>query len=99
MGLFTPVSEPKSLRPCHRLSGVNDRLRAKPPTTDIDRWREGTVRSVDAEGSRVTVRVAPSDDSPVAVTVTEAVFELFCGRLPTKVASAEDVVGQRVWFK
>lgn len=79
--------------------GVNDRLRARPPTTEVDRWREGVVRSVDAEGRRVTVRVAPPDDLPVAVTVTEAIFDLFCSRLPIEVASATDLVGQRVWFR
>lgn len=76
---------------------MNDRLRAKPPTTDVDRWREGVVETVDRDEHerRYVVRVVPSgDDRPVEVTVTEALYDLFVGRL-----EAEDPEGETVWFR
>jgi len=76
---------------------VNDRIRAKPPTTDVDRWREGVVRAVrfDEDERRYTVTVAPVDgDDRVAVTVSDSVYDLFAGRL-----AGEEPVGETVWFR
>lgn len=77
-----------------------DRLRARPPTTDVDSWRSGTLVGVsDVEnGKRATIEPEdPGDDSKgdtVEVTVTDAVFELFAGRI-----ERSDPVGETVWFK
>jgi hypothetical protein len=80
---------------------VADRLRAKPPTTAADSWRSGTLVAVrDVEnGKRATIEPGESGDSSaegdaVAVTVTDAVFELFAGRVEDG-----DPVGETVWFK
>ena len=72
---------------------VNDRLRAKPPTTDVDRWRSGTVEAVDRREEGVVVTVA-ADGETVEVRVTEAIYDLFSGRI-----EAADPVGETVWFK
>lgn len=72
---------------------VHDRLRAKPPTTEVDRWRSGTVVAVrDAEGG--TAVVVETEDERVTVSVTDAVFDLFSGRL-----EEVDPVGETVWFR
>ncbi len=81
---------------------MNDRLRAKPPTTDTGRWWAGTVESVqfDEHEHRYAVRVTPAagegapGDGTVTVRVTEAVYDLFTGRL-----DAADPVGERVWVR
>lgn len=76
-----------------------DRLRAKPPSTDVDSWREGTVRDVNrAEGGYV-VTVTTADGDAVEVTVTEAVFELFASRLTTGYSVPADAIGEPAWFK
>jgi hypothetical protein len=72
---------------------VHDRIRAKPPTTDVDRWRSGTVESVGRAGGEVVVSVSAGGGT-VDVRVTEAVYDLFSGRL-----AADDPVGETVWFK
>jgi hypothetical protein len=76
---------------------VNDRIRAKPPATDADRWTETTVRAVrcDGDGGRYVVTV----DDGTEVRVTEAVFELFAGRLDRSVGSPEDAVGATAWYR
>ncbi len=76
---------------------MNDRIRAKPPATDTGRWWAGTVAAVefDDHEHRYAVRVTPADDGDtVTVRVTEAVYDLFTGRL-----DAEDPVGERVWVR
>lgn len=73
---------------------VNDRIRAKPPTTDVDRWRRGTVRGVEEAGGEVRVTVESEDGDRVAVTVTPAVYDLFAGRV-----AAGDPVEEQAWFK
>ena len=76
---------------------MNDRIRAKPPTTDVERWREGVVLSVrlDEHERRYTVVVEPTEaDDRVEVAVSESIYDLFTGRL-----DADDPVGERVWIR
>jgi len=75
---------------------VNDRIRAKPPSTDEGRWWPGTVAGVefDEHEHRYAVRVTPDDDRTVTVRVSGAVYDLFTDRL-----DADDPVGERVWVK
>jgi|APHM01.1.fsa_nt_gi hypothetical protein len=80
-----------------RTVSVNDRIRAKPPATDEGRWWPGTVEVVtfDDHEQRYAVQVAPEDsDDTVTVRVSEAVYDLFTGRL-----DADDPVDERVWVK
>lgn len=73
---------------------ANDRIRAKAPTTDVDRWRRGTVREVTEAGGEVRVTVESEGGETVDVTVTPAVYDLFAGRV-----AADDPVGEPAWFK
>ena len=77
--------------------GVNDRIRAKPPATDADRWTETTVRAVrfDDTHGRYAVTVADGTE----VTVSRALFELFAGRLERPVDDPEDAVGATAWYR
>jgi hypothetical protein len=72
---------------------VHDRLRAKPPTTEPDRWRSGTVVAAGNRNGDVVVTVETGGER-VEVTVTDAVFELVSGRV-----EATDPVGETVWFR
>jgi hypothetical protein len=79
---------------------VNDRIRAKPPTTDVDSWTEAVVREVARSEGGFEVSVAPTDGTESAVvTVTAAIFDLFTGRLDRDVDTPADVVGATVWFR
>lgn len=82
---------------------MNDRIRAKPPTTDVDTWTEAVVRDVTrAEGGFEVTVVADATGGraeTVTVTVTAAIFDLFTGRLDREVDAPTDVVGATIWFK
>lgn len=75
---------------------MNDRIRARPPATDVDRWWEGVVREVrfDEHEHRYTVTVEPDDGDPVEVTLSESLYDLFTGRL-----DADEPVGETVWVR
>lgn len=79
----------------------DDRLRAKPPTTDVESWDRGTVRDVVHAGGRVTVTVTPDDGSgSVELSVTAAIYDLFAGRLDPADRDDEDVLPETtVWFR
>jgi len=74
----------------------HDRLHARKPTHDIDRWSSGVVESVgERDGHRVvTVRAAGGET--VDLVVTFAVYELFLGRVETDGGSP---IGERVWYR
>ncbi|PSQ39510.1 hypothetical protein BRD13_02700 [Halobacteriales archaeon SW_5_70_135] len=79
---------------------MNDRVRAKPPATEVDRWREGVVRAVrfDEHERRYTVVVEPADEGGdsgrVEVTVSESIYDLFVGRI-----DGDDPVGETAWVR
>jgi hypothetical protein len=82
---------------------VHDRLRARPPTTEVDDWTEAVVREVARTEGGFEVTVAPAaggtGTAPVVVTVTAAIFDLFTGRLDRSVDAPVDAVGATVWFR
>jgi hypothetical protein len=98
----TPETEALSMLP-HLSRRVHDRLRARPPPTDVDAWTEAVVREVARTegGFEVTVAPTPAEAgaASVVVTVTAAIFDLFTGRLNRDIDGPEDVVGATVWFK
>jgi len=59
----------------------HDRLHARKPTHDIDRWSTGTVESVDERDGHCVVTVTATDGEAVELTVTLAIRELFLSRL------------------
>ena len=77
-----------------------DRIRARPPPTDGDRWAEGRVTSVthDDTHGRYVVRVE-TEDGEATVRVTPAIYDLFTGRLERPAETPADVVGATVWVR
>lgn len=79
---------------------MHDRIRARPPPTATDDWTEGVVRHVERDGSGYVVHVAPDGrETTTEVTVTEAIYDLFTGRLDRPVDTPADVAGATVWFR
>ncbi|MFB6168217.1 MAG: hypothetical protein ABEJ43_05150 [Haloferacaceae archaeon] len=82
----------------------DDRLHAQPPSHDVERWTEGRVVGVEKPPGRavVTVRPEPGGDGEetVELYVSEAVYDLFVGRVAEADRSDGDVSpGAPVWYR
>lgn len=75
----------------------HDRLHAREPTHDIDRWSSGVVESIDERDGHCVVTVRPDDGGTVDLVVTFAVRDLFVGRLD--IDEGASPVGERVWYR
>lgn len=78
---------------------AHDRLHARKPTHDLDRWSTGVVAGITQRDGHCVVTVDPdeSDDRPVELVVTLAVRDLFRSRLD--IDDGESAVGERVWYR
>lgn len=87
----------------------DDRVHARPPTHDVERWTEGRVIEVAKPPGRVVVTVRPETEGstepdpepePVDLRVTEAVYDLFVGRVAEADRADGDVCpGAPVWYR
>ena len=75
----------------------HDRLHARKPTHDIERWSTGRVDSVDQRDGHCVVTVRDEDNEPVELVITLAIQELFLSRLD--ISDGESPVGERVWYR
>ena len=83
----------------------HDRLHAREPTHDRDRWSVGVVTGITERDGHCVVTVAPESDPDstgadadgrrVDLVVTFAVRDLFLDRLDTDGSP----VGERVWYR
>jgi len=76
---------------------THDRIHAREPDHDRDRWTEGTVLDTDERDSHYVVTVRGPESEAVDLVVTFAVRDLFLDRLP--VEQGESPVGERVWYR
>ena len=76
---------------------THDRIHAREPAQDTDRWRVGRVESLGERDGHCVVTVTGEDGETVELVVTLAVRALFVGRLA--IADDESPVGERVWFR
>jgi len=75
----------------------HDRLHAREPTHDIDRWSTGTIEAVDQQDGHCVVTVSTAEDETVELVVTLAIQELFLSRLD--IDEGVSPVGERVWYR
>jgi len=75
----------------------HDRIHARKPTHDLDRWSVGTVERVGERDGNCVVTVRTEDGESVDLTVTLAVRDLFLRRLD--IEPEESPVGERVWYR
>lgn len=75
----------------------HDRIHAREPTHDLDRWSTGTIDAVDQRDGHCVVTVTTADGDTVELVVTLAVQELFLSRL--EISADESPVGERVWYR
>jgi len=75
----------------------HDRLHARKPTHDLERWSTGTVDSVENRDGHCIVTVTDADGNSIELVVTLAVRNLFLSRLD--IDDDGSPVGERVWFR
>ena len=75
----------------------HDRLHARKPTHDLERWSTGTIDSVDQRDGHCVVTVIDEDNEPVELVITLAIRDLFLSRLD--INDGESPVGERVWYR
>jgi hypothetical protein len=75
----------------------HDRIHARQPTHDLDRWSTGTIESITERDGHCVVTVAPADGDVVELVVTFAIRDLVLSRLD--VDDGASPVGEQVWYR
>jgi hypothetical protein len=75
---------------------AHDRLHARKPTHDIDRWSTGIIEAIDSRDGHCVVTVR-TDEETIELVVTFAVRDLFLRRLP--ISENASPVGERIWYR
>ena len=75
----------------------HDRIHARKPTHDIDRWSAGIIESIDHRDGHCVVTVGTEADETAELVVTLAVRDLFFGRL--EIEEGATPIGERVWYR
>lgn len=75
---------------------AHDRIHAREPAHDRDRWTEGTIIAIEERDGHCVTTVE-TDGRRVELVTTMAVRDLFCSRLD--IDEDESPVGQRVWYR
>jgi hypothetical protein len=78
---------------------MTDRLRAKPPTVEVDSWTRCTVEDVTTGEGAVRVTVVPRTGAPVDLRLSQAQFDLFAGRVEGTGDAPQDTLGTTAWFR
>jgi len=75
----------------------HDRIHAREPTHDIDRWATGTIDSIEQRDGHCFVTVETASDETVELVVTLAIRDLFLSRLD--IEDGASPIGERVWYR
>ncbi|MXV64382.1 hypothetical protein GS429_20385 [Natronorubrum sp. JWXQ-INN-674] len=76
---------------------THDRIHARKPTHDIERWSVGTIRGIDDRDGHCVVTVETESGETVELVVTVAIRDLFVSRLD--IADHESPVGEQIWYR
>lgn len=75
----------------------HDRIHAREPTHDRDRWSVGTIERVTERDGHCVVDICDEDGQTVELLVTLAIRDLFVRRLD--IEDGKSPVGERVWYR
>ena len=75
----------------------HDRIHAREPTHDIDRWSTGIIESIEQRNGHCFVTVETEADETVELVVTLAIRDLFVSRLD--IEDGASPIGERVWYR
>lgn len=75
----------------------HDRIHARRPTHDVERWSVGTVERIGERDGHCVVAVRTEAGETLELVVTFAVRDLFVSRLD--IDEDESPVGETVWYR
>jgi len=75
----------------------HDRIHARQPTHDLERWSVGTIEAVDERDGHCVFEVATDEGDVIELVVTVAIRDLVLCRLD--LAADESPIGARVWYR
>ncbi|WP_440764372.1 DUF7861 family protein [Natronorubrum sp. DTA7] len=75
----------------------HDRIHAREPTHDVDRWSVGTIERIDERDGHCVFELRVDDGDTVDLVVTAAIRELVLRRLDLN--ADESPIGARVWYR
>jgi hypothetical protein len=75
----------------------HDRIHARKPTHDIERWSVGTIETVSDRDGHAVFEVRDRNGERVTLVVTVAIRDLVLRRLGR--GRNESPVGARVWYR
>jgi hypothetical protein len=76
---------------------AHDRIHAREPSHDVDRWTEGTIEAIGEQDGHCVVDVETPAGETVELVVTLAIRNLFVSRLD--IGADDSPVGERVWYR
>jgi len=75
----------------------HDRIHARRPTHDLDRWSTGTIESITQRDGHCVVTITTEDDAVAELVVTFAIRDLFLSRLD--IDDGASPVGEQIWYR
>jgi hypothetical protein len=75
----------------------HDRIHARQPTHDRERWSTGIIQSITTRDGHCVVTVRTADGDTVDLVVTFAIRDLFVSRLD--IDEGDSPVGEQVWYR
>ncbi|ELZ18141.1 hypothetical protein C476_14269 [Natrinema limicola JCM 13563] len=76
---------------------THDRIHARKPTHDLERWSVGTIESITDRDGHCVFEVRTAAGETIELVVTTAIRELVLRRLD--LADDESPIGSRVWYR
>ena len=75
----------------------HDRIHARRPAHDPDRWSTGTVESITNRDGHCVVTVETEGGASIELVVTFAIRDLVLSRLDSD--EGESAVGEQIWYR
>jgi len=75
----------------------HDRIHARKPTHDVERWSVGTIEAIDERAGDCVFEVQDAEGETIDLMVTDAIRELVLDRLDLD--EDESPVGARIWYR
>ncbi|MFD1562395.1 hypothetical protein ACFR99_02265 [Haloarchaeobius amylolyticus] len=76
---------------------THDRIHARKPTHDIERWSVGTIERISERDGHCVFEVRTDGCDTIELVVTTAIRELVLRRLDLD--DGESPIGARVWYR
>jgi hypothetical protein len=75
----------------------HDRIHAREPTHDLDRWSVGTIERISERDGHHVFDVRADEGETVELVVTAAIRDLVVSRLDLE--DDESPIGEQIWYR